>query len=157
MSTEKQIQANRRNSKLSCGPKTEHGKKMSAMNALKWGVFAKHLLLPDDDPGEFGKLRTEVYREWGPMGPTECALVERLLALLWRQRRFYRAESGLFEMYRRCPGGIGGVATAIANDAKDTGSLTELLHMDAATEKKHYIYHQPPRATPGGPKDETRT
>ena len=135
MATEKQKQANKRNSKLSTGPKSERGKKISSMNAVKWGVFAKHLLLSDDDREEFGKLRAEFYREWAPMGPTERTLVERLVALLWRQRRFYHAESGLFEMYRKCPGGIGGVATAIANDGNETGSFTRLLRMDAGTEK----------------------
>jgi hypothetical protein len=135
MATEKQVQANRRNSKFSTGPKSERGKRISAMNALKWGVFAEHLLLPDDDRGAFGKLRAEIYKEWNPLGPTERALAERLVALLWRQQRFYHAESGLFEMFRRSPGGTGGVATAIAKDGNETGSFTRLLRMDVATEK----------------------
>jgi len=135
MTTQKQIEANRKNAKLSAGPVSVSGKRSSSMNALKHGVFAKHLLLPDDDQIEFGKLHADIHREWSPIGPTERALVERLVALFWRQRRFYRAEGGLFEMYRKCPSGIGGVATAIANDGNGTGSITRLLQMDTATEK----------------------
>src|SRR4051794_35565070 len=103
MATDKQIEANRRNAKLSTGPKTIHGKRNSSMNALRVGVFVKHLLLPDDDSAEFARLRIALHEEWRPVGPTENSLVERLVALLWRQRRLYRAESGLYTMYRQCP------------------------------------------------------
>lgn len=105
------------------------------MNALKTGVFAKHVLLPDDNAGEFGRLRLEVHREWQPVGATEISLVERLVALLWRQRRIYRAESGLFMMYRQCPDGTAGVATALARDGKDTEAFTRVLRMDSAIER----------------------
>jgi len=89
------MEANRENAKKSCGPRTPRGKATSSMNALKTGVFAKHLLLPDDNTEEFGRLRSALHDEWCPAGPTEKSLVERLVALLWRQRRIYRAESGL--------------------------------------------------------------
>jgi len=105
------------------------------MNALKTGVFAKHLLLPDDNADEFGRLRLEIHDEWQPTGPTETSLVERLVALLWRQRRIYRAESGLYTMYRQCPEGVGGVATALAKDGRDTEAFTRLLRMDGAIER----------------------
>jgi hypothetical protein len=80
-------------------------------------------------------LRTEIHREWEPLGPTEISLVERLVALLWRQRRIYRAESGLFTMYRRCPEGMGGVATALVRDGQDTEAFTRVLRMDGAIER----------------------
>jgi hypothetical protein len=41
MATEKQIAANRRNALLSCGPKTEAGKKSSSRNALRHGLTAR--------------------------------------------------------------------------------------------------------------------
>ena len=105
------------------------------MNALKTGVFAKHLLLPDDNADEFGRLRVEIHREWEPVGATETSLVERLVALLWRQGRIYRAESGLFAMYRQCPEGLAGVATALARDGQDTEAFTRVLRMDGAIER----------------------
>jgi len=92
-------------------------------------------LLPDDNADEFGRLRLELYGEWQPAGPTEKSLVERLVALLWRQRRIYRAESGLYTMFRQCPEGIGGVATALAKDGRETEAFTRLLRMDGAIER----------------------
>lgn len=105
------------------------------MNALKTGAFAKHLLLPDDNAEEFGRLRLELHDEWRPVGVTEKSLVERLVALIWRQRRIYRAESGLYAMYRQSPEGVGGVATALARDGRDTEAFTRVLRMDSAIER----------------------
>jgi hypothetical protein len=135
MASDKQIQANRRNAQRSPGPRTKRGKAISSMNALKTGAFAKHLLLPDDDPKEFGRLRAALYEEWRPAGPTQTRLVERLTALFWKQRRFYRAESGLYTMFRQCPEGLGGVATALAKDGVETEAFTRVLRMDAAVER----------------------
>jgi hypothetical protein len=135
MASQKQILANRENAKRSCGPRTLPGKASSSMNALKTGVFAKHLLLPDDNAKEFGRLRLELHDEWRPVGSTEKNFVERLLALLWRQRRIYHAESGLYTMFRQCPGGVGGVATALARDGLDTEAFTRVLRMDGAIER----------------------
>jgi hypothetical protein len=105
------------------------------MNAVKTGVFAKHLLLPDDDAEEFGRLRVALHNEWRPLGPSENSLVERLVALLWRQRRIYHAESGLYAMYRQCPDGLGGVSTALAKDGTETEAFTRLLRMDRIVEQ----------------------
>jgi len=135
MATEKQIAANKRNARRSSGPRTPRGKASSSMNALKAGVFAKHLLLPDDDAAEFAKLRAQLHDEWRPLGPTENSLVERLLALFWKQRRVYRAEAGLYTMYRQCPDGLGGVATALAKDGTETEAFTRLVRMDGAFER----------------------
>lgn len=135
MTTHKQVLANRGNAKRSCGPRTAKGKAISSMNALKTGVFAKHLLLPDDNAEEFGRLRLELHDEWRPVGLTEKSFVERLVALLWRQRRIYRAESGLYSMYRQSSEGVGGVATALARDGRDTEAFTRLLRMDGAIER----------------------
>ena len=135
VATEKQIAANQKNAKKSTGPRTLKGKSASAMNALKTGVFAKHLVLPDENAEEFGRLRLQIYDEWRPFGPTETSFVERLTALLWRQRRVYRAEAGLYTMYRQCPDGIGGVATALAKDGGETEAFSRLFRMDSAIER----------------------
>jgi hypothetical protein len=135
MTSEKQILANRRNAQRSTGPSSKRGKAISAMNSLKTGVFAKHLLLPDDNADEFGRLRIELHHEWQPMGPTETSFVERLVALLWRQRRIYHAECGLYTMHRQCPEGVGGVATALDKDGRETEAFTRLIRMDGAIER----------------------
>jgi hypothetical protein len=45
MATEKQIAANRANAQKTTGPRTEHGKSTSAMNALKTGLDAKNEII----------------------------------------------------------------------------------------------------------------
>lgn len=139
MASEKQVAANQSNGRKGKGPVTPGGKARSAMNAVKSGLFAKHLLLPDDDAKEFGRLRAAVHDEWRPLGPSENSLVERLVALLWRQRRVYRAESGLYTMYRQCPDGLGGVATALAKDGQETEAFTRILRMDGAIERSIHL------------------
>jgi hypothetical protein len=135
MATNKQIVANQQNAKKSTGPRTARGKRISSRNALKSGLFAELLLLPDDDVEEFRRLRAELHDEWRPVGPSEKRLVERLLALFWKQRRFCRAESGLFTMFRQCPEGVGGVASALAKDGRETEAFTRVLRMDGAVER----------------------
>jgi hypothetical protein len=135
MATTKQILANQKNAKKSCGPRSPRGKKVSSMNALKTGLFSKQLLLPDDDDDEFNRLRADLHEEWRPVGRSEKNLVERLVALFWRQRRIYRAESGLFAMFRQCPERLGGVASALAKDGRETEAFTRVLRMDGANER----------------------
>ena len=48
------VEANRKNSKRSTGPRTERGKQITRFNAVILGVFAKHAVIPvcDGDGGE---------------------------------------------------------------------------------------------------------
>lgn len=135
MASEKQILANQRNAAKSTGPRTAAGKARSSLNALKTGAFARLLLLPDENEEEFGRLRSALHDEWRPVGPSEVSQVERLLALLWRQRRTYHAEAGLYGMYRQCPDGLGGIATALAKDGTETEAFSRLQRLDAAVER----------------------
>ena len=49
MSSEKKIEANRRNGRKSAGPKSDEGKSRSRLNALKHGMRANLLVLPGED------------------------------------------------------------------------------------------------------------
>ena len=53
MATAAQIEANRRNSQKSSGPRTEEGKYRSRLNALDHGCRAKIMVLPTEDFGEY--------------------------------------------------------------------------------------------------------
>jgi len=44
MSTQKQVKANRKNSKKSTGPKTDQGKAAVSQNAVKHGLFAQSMI-----------------------------------------------------------------------------------------------------------------
>ena len=96
MTTQKQIEANRRNSRRSMGPKTRTGKAASKMNAMKHGLLATDLIVRDEDPVEFTRLLENLVDEFQPQGPLEEQLVERVAACMWRLRRLYRVEAGIF-------------------------------------------------------------
>ena len=95
MTTQKQIEANRRNSRRSTGPKTRTGKAESKMNAMKHGLLAEEIVVRDEDPVEFTRVLESLIDEFRPQGPLEEQLVERVGACMWRLRRLYRAEAGI--------------------------------------------------------------
>lgn len=87
MSTERQIEANRRNSQKSTGPKTSKGRAAVRLNALKNGLTAKTLILPGESETEFRALLESLEMEHRPATPKEHALVMRSAMATWRLRR----------------------------------------------------------------------
>ncbi len=96
MTTQKQIEANRRNSRRSPGPKTRTGKAASKMNAMNHGLLAEQVAVRGEDPVEFTRVLESLVDELQPQGPLEEQLVERVAACMWRLRRLYRIEAGIF-------------------------------------------------------------
>ena len=58
-----------------------------------------------------------------------------LVVLALRRQRYYRGKAGLYGMYRPCPQGTGGVATALAKDGKETEAFSRLVEIERATER----------------------
>jgi len=96
--TPAQIEANRRNAQLSTGPKTPEGKAASSLNATKYGILARQLIIQSqylqESPEEFQNFWTEHHQHLAPVGPLEEMLVDQIVALSWRMRRVRAAESG---------------------------------------------------------------
>jgi len=95
MTSEKQIAANRRNSRRSTGPKTEAGKKKSSRNALKHGLLSTSFLLPSEDPKEFAEFAAAMRDELGPAGTFESFFVDQIISACWRLRRAALIEAGI--------------------------------------------------------------
>ena len=93
MTTEAQIEANRRNSRKSTGPKTEEGKNRSKLNALDHGCRANVLVLPTEDFGEYQQELNAWNLSWQPRNPVEEFLVERVVNLSWLAKRIDRAQT----------------------------------------------------------------
>ena len=96
MASQKQIDANRRNTTKSTGPKSNEGKSVAKLNAIKHGLTSKTVVISGEDPDEFEELRRQVEEEFHPVGWRELELVERIAVCTWRLRRLYAVEAGVF-------------------------------------------------------------
>jgi hypothetical protein len=96
MATQRQESANRLNAQHSTGPKTEEGKSVSSMNALKHGLTAQTTLLPDEDPQFYSALSEGIRGELDPVGYVESILVDLIVGKMWRLGRIAQVEAGIF-------------------------------------------------------------
>jgi hypothetical protein len=98
MSSFRQIEANRRNARLSTGPVTEEGKKRSRQNALRHGLTAETVIDALEDAEDYAAFEMAVTADYDAQSAVERELVLRLASLLWRLRRATTIESGLFKI-----------------------------------------------------------
>jgi len=96
--SEKKIAANRRNAKLSTGPKTLEGKERVARNALKHGLLARDVIIVAGDgkenEAEFHQLLDDLCDDHEPVGSIEHMLLQNMAVNRWRKWRVLRAEMG---------------------------------------------------------------
>ena len=92
-------EANRRNARLSTGPRTEHGKRAVARNAIKHGLLAREVVITagdgEEDLQEFDSFLDRLWQEYEPVGVREETFVQRIATCWWRQARVLRAENKL--------------------------------------------------------------
>ncbi len=99
MSSLRQIEANRRNARLSTGPVTDEGKKRSRQNALRHGLTAETVIGALEDAEDYAAFELAVTADYDAQSAVERELVLRLASLLWRLRRATAIETGLFELH----------------------------------------------------------
>src|SRR5215472_12877733 len=87
MSSPIQIAANRRNAQKSTGPRTQSGKAVSRVNAMKSGIYAETLSIRGEYPDELERLTAEYHREFRPATPRERDLVDSMVRNEWFIRR----------------------------------------------------------------------
>jgi hypothetical protein len=79
------------------GPRTAIGKQRSSLNAQKYGISSRGLLVGDESPREFKLLLMGLHGDLQPEGALETVLVENLATIIWRKKRVLRAESAEIE------------------------------------------------------------
>ena len=94
--SEKQIKANRENAKLG-GVKSEEGKEISKLNAIKHGILSKEVLLNDENEDDLVELGKKLRQELKPVGELEMIMVERVVSGTWRLKRALRGETEMIE------------------------------------------------------------
>src|SRR5262249_9330880 len=98
MTSWRQIEANRRNARLSTGPVTEEGKRRSRLNAVRHGLTAETVIDALEDAEDYAAFELAVAADYDAQSAVERELVLRLASLLWRLRRSTAIESGLFKI-----------------------------------------------------------
>jgi hypothetical protein len=103
MSSEKQIEANKKNALLSTGPISENGKKTVSLNSVKHGIFSKDLIigsgLGKEAKEEYEELHSNLLDSFNPSNQIEMLLVEKISIDFWRLRRVIRFESGCIRKF----------------------------------------------------------
>jgi len=112
MSTDAQRAANRANSQLSTGPKTEAGLAAIAHNNFRHGLASDFVVLSTEDPIAFEDLLLSLQLEFSPSTETEEALVTAMAQHHWLTQRALRLQQPLFET---------AVETGAPPDAKQLG------------------------------------
>lgn len=96
--TPKQKAANQLNSRNSSGPRSDRGKRTSSMNALRFGLYSKRPVIREldgeDASEQYEELRSDLYKEYNPVGPSATWYVDRMAQTRWRLGRVLRAERG---------------------------------------------------------------
>jgi hypothetical protein len=98
MSSFRQIEANRRNARVSTGPVTEDGKNRSRQIAVRHGLTAETVITALEDAEDYAAFELAVTVDYDAQTAVERELVLRLASLLWRLRRATTIESGLFKI-----------------------------------------------------------
>jgi hypothetical protein len=98
MTSFRQIEANRRNARLSTGPTTEEGKRKSRRNAVRHALTAETVIDALEDAADYAAFEMAVTSDYDARTAVERELVLRLASLLWRLRRATAIESGLFKI-----------------------------------------------------------
>ncbi len=98
MTSFKQIEANRRNARLSTGPATDEGKRRSRQNAVRHGLTAETVIDALEDAEDYAAFEMAITADYDAQTAVERELVLRLASLLWRLRRATTIESGLFKI-----------------------------------------------------------
>jgi len=91
ITSERQVEANRRNAQRSTGPKTEEGKRKSRQNGLKHGLTAE-VVVPEEELEAFERVYVEYRSEILPGGLVENELTRRVAVNSVRMRRCEQAE-----------------------------------------------------------------
>ena len=98
MTSDRQIEANRRNALRSTGPRTEAGKLQSRRNAVRHGLMAETVIGSLEDAEGYSAFEAAIIADYDAQSAVERELVLRLASILWRLRRATAMETGLFEI-----------------------------------------------------------
>jgi hypothetical protein len=98
MISEKQLEANRRNAQRSTGPRTDEGKKTSALNARRHNLTGQVTAMTDADRIMHDAFSASIVETLAPEGAMETQLAQRIATDSWRLNRISAVEDNLFAL-----------------------------------------------------------
>src|SRR5262245_502506 len=96
MTSEPQVEANRRNARKSTGPRTAAGKAVVALNGMKHGLLSRESLIKGESEADLEAFGKRLRAQLAPVGELELLLVDRIVSTAWRLRRLVAVETKLF-------------------------------------------------------------
>jgi hypothetical protein len=101
MTSQRQIEANRRNASRSTGPRTSDGKRQSRRNALRHGLTAETVIASLEDAEDYEAFQAAIVSDYDAESAVEREMMLRLASILWRLRRATGIETALFTFAAR--------------------------------------------------------
>lgn len=92
MTTKKQAAANKRNAKRSTGPKTDGGKEISKMNAVKHALFVQPAILLSEDGQTALAYQKALNEQFRPFGIMERQVIRDIVVIRLRMDRLANYE-----------------------------------------------------------------
>lgn len=99
MTTESQIQANRKNAIKSTGPRTAEGKARASKNSIRHGILSVVHFANAEEKRRFSDAYSGLVDALKPEGVLEDLIVERIALNHWRLARLIKIERGLFTAF----------------------------------------------------------
>src|SRR5947209_6812353 len=98
MATQKQIDANRLNSKKSTGPNTVDGKATSRLNAIRDNLTGQITTLTNEDRPVFEQHRARLIAGYDPKTPAEEELAQAIAWDTWRLNHLRAIEMNVYAL-----------------------------------------------------------
>jgi hypothetical protein len=96
--TQKQIDANRRNSRKSTGPKSPEGKVRASLNGWRHGLTGQVLTMAREDRDAFETFARELRQAYFPVGALETQIAQSLAEDEWRLSRARAIENNVIAL-----------------------------------------------------------
>ncbi len=98
MATISQLAANFMNAQKSTGPNTKNGKSRSKLNAVKHGLSAQTVLLPNEDALAYKELCQKYRVHYRPADFAEETVVQQIADTAWRLGRCFALSENVFSV-----------------------------------------------------------
>ncbi len=149
--SDKQHEANKRNSEHSTGPKTDEGKRAIRFNALTFGLRTRTAIITGENAAAYSQLWDELDADWHPQGRTELLPFEAMVVAQWM---LIRNSASVAKIYDKI--GFGAERfIMLAYAAKERASLEKSyythLHELQQIQKQRRAKPQPKDAAPEQP------